>query len=99
MGRSLGSDVGANRTMLGEDEAIDDDEASDDNILDKNASASILGWQQEGKRQTKFSMKAAKQLIGENSDSHYVVYFCRNVGSTFLIFSPPCTKPSSEIIV
>ena len=87
---------GANRMTLEEDEAIDN------NILDRNEEAlsvSILGQRQERKRQIKFSMKAAKQLIGENSDSHYVVYFCRNVGSTFLIFSPPCTKPSSEIIV
>ncbi len=86
---------GANRMTLEEDKAID-------NILDRNEealSASILGWRQERKRQIKFSMKAAKQLIGENSDSHHVVYFCRNIGSTFLIFSPPCAKPSSEIVV
>ena len=47
---------GANRMTLEEDEAIDD------NILDKNeemSSANILGRWQEGKRQIKLSMKAA----------------------------------------
>ena len=41
---------------------IEEDEAGNDNILDKNeemSSANILGRWQEGKRQIKLSMKAA----------------------------------------